>query len=270
MVGISDYKTGTKNNWRRRSWNEIARRVKDKKNATVLYLAAEQDLDRAVAVSKGFCADNLISVDMRKEVVDKHRSDGKLSIHGKINEILAQYIDGVDVLVGDFCSGLTQDVADTFSAAIVGGFVRQGGVALFNIQRGRERDLDWLYIEEILEALASTGIKDKHRGVVLWNRHILEGFESHKQNVTFEYFRQYMNDRYMPTKTSYPSSVNKALKFDTLIVSQPYPFTNQHRKIWSENYFNRRDIARHTRNIAATKAIATMRKTGNLPHSPRW
>jgi hypothetical protein len=75
-----NYKFGTKANWRRWQWNRIVERLAvPVRDAVVVYLAGPEDLDRPVALSKGFRPDNLIAVDRDGDVVKQLRMNGTLS-----------------------------------------------------------------------------------------------------------------------------------------------------------------------------------------------
>lgn len=63
-TGIENYNFDEKNKWRIWNWNRIRERLTCKpRDALVLYLAGPQDLDRAVAMRKGFDPLNMIAVE---------------------------------------------------------------------------------------------------------------------------------------------------------------------------------------------------------------
>jgi hypothetical protein len=138
-----EYKFGPKNNWRRSVWNQIKARLRvPAKDALVLYLAGPGDYDREVAVSKGFRAHNLISVERNSAVLSQLREKDVLTIRG-------DFVDAVrtwpakkpfDVVFGDFCGDLSQGLLDAIGCFAV---VRQTqrSVFAFNFQRGRDATL---------------------------------------------------------------------------------------------------------------------------------
>lgn len=135
-----DYKFGQKNNWRRRVWNEIARRVADRRNALVLYLAGEQDLDRKVAVEHGFRPNNMIIVEKDKRVAACLRAEGKVVLNMSLNDALYAWPNEspeVAVVYADLCCGLQPDVGalDDVMGEKPSFF---GAVALVNMLRGRD------------------------------------------------------------------------------------------------------------------------------------
>lgn len=105
------YKFGIKNNWRRQIWNEISSRIKvPKKEAIVVYLAGKEDLDRKVAIEKGFKPYNLIAIDRDKDVIDHLKSRGVLAIQGDLFDVIKGFCGNIDVLVADMCCGVTDEV----------------------------------------------------------------------------------------------------------------------------------------------------------------
>lgn len=137
-----DYKFGQKNNWRRWLWNNIVKRKIDKplKECLVLYLAGESDLDRKVAVEKGFHPNNLIAVEKDKQVVKSLRDRGVICIHGDFIEVLKAFYwtdATIDVLIADFCGGFTNKNTKMIDALCAKYLPKQSLVAL-NLLRGRE------------------------------------------------------------------------------------------------------------------------------------
>jgi hypothetical protein len=104
-----NYKYGNKNNWRRWYWNKIRERVNNPRDAIVLYLAGEADLDRDVALAKGFKNKNLIAVENRRSVLAALRAKCVLTIDSDLCDVITDWpLDKpVQVVVGDFCGGLT-------------------------------------------------------------------------------------------------------------------------------------------------------------------
>lgn len=104
-----DYNFGSKRNWRRWNWNRIVERLAvPPKDAMVLYLAGGEDLDRPIALERGFSQHNLIAVDRSSEVVDSLRKSGRLAINATLLEVVEVWPKHIKihVLIADFCSGL--------------------------------------------------------------------------------------------------------------------------------------------------------------------
>jgi len=134
-----NYKFGTKNHWRRTIWNRIVERLfVPAKDAVVLYLAGEQDLDRTIAVAKGFQSHNLIAIDRSKRVVKMLRNNGTLALHGNLIEVIGEWQNlKVDVVFADCCSGVSPEVA--FLAIKLGTAESfKDSVLAFNLMRGRD------------------------------------------------------------------------------------------------------------------------------------
>lgn len=133
-----DYKFGPKNQWRRSIWNQIVDRLEVKpKDAIVLYLAGQSDLDRQVAKSKNFRDDNLIAIERNAKVAKQLRRDGKLTILGELDDICEMMPRRVDVVFADLCSGLSSSVIKLLT--VVGtGLAFENCVLAINLMRGRD------------------------------------------------------------------------------------------------------------------------------------
>lgn len=253
-VGIDNYKTGTKNNWRHQCWNEISRRVKNKRNATVLYLAAEQDLDRSVAIRRGFQANNLIAVDMRQSVVDQLRDKSKIAVQGRIEHIACAWAD-VDVVYADFCCGLTKDAMRSIEMMCMLPFIKNECVFLFNFMRGREAGEagEWIRLNQsVIESggFRSRFVKNtKNRAMLavqLMSSYIslldskgnncnVAANREHKYNSEIELEHFLLNgmtvgdyqilENSNPSFVTYKSSAG-SLYFDTVIMGKPLRYEN--------------------------------------------
>jgi hypothetical protein len=282
MVGIANYKTGTKNNWRRRVWNEVSSRIDDKRSSKVIYLAGAQDLDRAVAVSKGFSASNMVAVDSERSVVESLRKCGKVAMQSRLSEAVAAF-GGADVVLADFCCGLTSEVFKTAISAILLADTSKDFVLVANLQRGREHK-DEIYDEssaldeDILhcaketdsELLLSQVLPElmKHRGAKLYRLLISVLMRELASNPANGGALHFMHENANPELMTYRSSANKALKFDTLIISNPLRGC----KIGAElRKAVIKDIGGSAaRKSAAAKAVMTMRLSGGMKRQPQW
>ena len=109
-----NYDFSQKRHWRRTVWNGIRERLeKPVREALVLYLAAEQDEDREIALQKGFREENLIAVDRRLHVVDSLRAQRRLALHGDVIDVASNWNPAVEVdaVALDFCCGLSLDIS---------------------------------------------------------------------------------------------------------------------------------------------------------------
>lgn len=137
--GIENYRFGQKNNWRRRVWNEISKRVKDKKDARILYLAGEQNLDALVAKEKGYDPRNMIAIEIDKKRTESLRKQGVTTICGSIMDVLHAWPEKhkVDVVIADFCFGFESSSIDIYDSLSSPALV--DSVVLINFQRGRDK-----------------------------------------------------------------------------------------------------------------------------------
>jgi hypothetical protein len=160
-----NYKFGTKANWRRWQWNRIVERLAvPVRDAVVVYLAGPEDLDRPVALSKGFRPDNLIAVDRDGDVVKQLRMNGTLSVCATIEEVVHSWPHGrtIDAVVADYCGNMTQSrMLSVFRMR--SSFAAFEAVLSVNMLRGREHDFTSTTSE--LNRLGLFGLK--HRGQIL-------------------------------------------------------------------------------------------------------
>lgn len=296
-IGIANYKTKDKNVWRRKCWRDISNRIPDKSSARIVYLAAEQDLDRKIAIKFGFKPWNMVAVDMRKSVVDKLRAENKIAITGRIEHVAPAFGDAM-VVHADFCCGFTEAMQQSLFPLFKYGLLPQGSVCLFNFQRGREKGDGAAYIKSIQQGslkqkFANTEIKS--RACIAWdfveqsiielyiwagldtfgkiNRTIVDqgshvkcfydSASSHKVHA----LRQWINQQAKPRIRSYKSSVGRGLRFDTLIFTNPLGgffdlFAGKRKELRGIPSFD--SIFSHTRDVGAAKAIQSMRVSGKL------
>lgn len=168
-----DYKFGNKNNWRRWVWNRIVERLAvPPAEAVVLYLAGQQDLDREIAIQRGFKGHNLIAVERDELVAAQLRKKGVLTIQGEFGDVLQFWPLGheIHVVFGDFCSDMTLKLwtAITLTAFLA---YTKNAVLAFNFQRGRDQTAaaHRLSARKTVEAIISTAperhISPLHRGL---------------------------------------------------------------------------------------------------------
>lgn len=103
------YKFGNKNNWRRWLWNRLRDRVDwDLDGGVVLYLAGQYDLDRNVAIAKGFREHNLLAIEKNHSVAQSIRRNRTLVIQEEAETVLMSWPKHrpVQAVVLDMCCGL--------------------------------------------------------------------------------------------------------------------------------------------------------------------
>lgn len=136
--GIGNYRFGQKNNWRRTVWNEMASRVKNRRDARILYLAGEQNLDSEIAEQKGFRKQNMIAIEIDKGRTASLRANSVNTINGNLMDVLYNWPHKhkVDVVVADFCFGFEAKSVDLFDSISNPALV--DAACLINFQRGRD------------------------------------------------------------------------------------------------------------------------------------
>lgn len=154
-----DYHYGQKNNWRRTVHNRIKDRLQvPVKQANVLYLSGQNDLDRPEFLRRGFRGDNLISVERDRDAVYKIRAKGTLCMSGTLSEVVRN-VRGLEfhVVLADFCGGFT-DESMHLLFAIIHNPCFGPSVCALNLLRGRDPSSN--------EYRADVGTR--HRGVIAY------------------------------------------------------------------------------------------------------
>lgn len=158
MKGATQYDDAAKDAWRGWKWNTIAsaatgwldlppkeraRRLSDK---TVLYLVGPDDHDRKRAMARGFRNENLIAVDLVQERIDEVRAAGGFGIRGSLQQLIMNWPEDwpIDVVDGDFCSGLTNDITSLPWCFIMSPSIQRDTIVSLNMMRGRDAQSNWL------------------------------------------------------------------------------------------------------------------------------
>jgi hypothetical protein len=272
---IEGYNFGNKNNWRRWVWNRICEKYKRPRgDALIVYLAGAEDLDRRIAIEKGFKPYNLIAVDKDENVVNQLRQKGALAIQGDLFEVLKGFNGTdyqIDILIADICSGvsdevysfakyLTEDINNNIfcgeteeeKAALERGETVDSSsypVAMFNFMRGRDKGI-------ILNSLKE---QTKHRGEMFIRTmfKLKQEYEEREMHSTepepFEDYLTYCQPEYK----SYKSNCGY-LVMDSVVFNIQQPAIIQMKKVSNEL----------TKRISATLAVRTMKMNGRLKHCP--
>lgn len=134
------YKFGSKNGWRRWTWNRIVERLDVPVSKAVgLYLPAEEDLDRDVAKGKGFRDQNLIAVDVDERAVKNVRSKKCPAVLGDIGAVVRAWNEPkLDFVSGDMCCGITDNTARLTKGIGDSTGIKEGTVIALNLLRGRD------------------------------------------------------------------------------------------------------------------------------------
>jgi len=275
MTGkTKNYKFGNKNNWRRTVWNIAAKHIPKKKNAICLYVGDEKDLDRPVAIKKGFYSNNLILVNNDKKVVDKIRRQKKLAITGDVQDILSSWNSETKISFAnlDVCCGIEKSIfIDVFNCLFLP-VVARPGVVCFNLQRGRDNysnDIRNKYIKAIKKTrlnIKQFGIDSyKHRGFLLYSS-ILEFLMSpHKgKDISiedFEFQAAFIKTLLEPVFLSYKSGV----VMDSVIIK-----INKEMPILFQRDFFPERTKTVSPQISAVLAVRTMKRKRYLSPSPAY
>ena len=278
-MSIESYRFGSKNQWRREVWAEIARRVprSERREATVLYLAGPEDLDRKEARFFGFNPDLMIAVDQSPQVVANLRRRHVTAIRGKLSEVVASWPAGrpVRVLIADLCTCVGEEPRRLALYLFGGRCVAPGSIVMLNLQRGREHGTGRDEVRRVQETadvvnrFTDVEIADpKHRGLVILQWIALHAALGKAASITGDLGHQaraiagsYRHDlgwarsfleRTRPRRFTYRSTVT----MDTLVFTMTQP---------SFDFSDPRPLRRR---IAAALAVQTMRRSGQLPASP--
>lgn len=222
--GIDQYKFGRKNNWRRQVWNEIKRRVKDRKNARILYLAGPQNADVTVAVSKGFDAANMIAVEADEVRAKALRSMGVNCVPADLNDVCFSWPSKhkVDVVVADFCQGLVGSTASIMNA--MQRYPFQDAKLLVNMQRGRDA-----WSNPIRKSMQNI----PHRGKQWWMLQVISFAPIDIQNkggedsAAAKKARMEMEDIFRPWYATYKGN---RVYMDSVLVSMPWHLSSNEDK----------------------------------------
>jgi len=171
MQGLADYRNNTKETWRNWAWNraiELQPELRDRRrrtpanirrvlaNKTAIYLVGPEDLDRQVAIAKGFRNENLIAIDVEKENIARVRKAGGIGVCCDIADaILAWQQEQIDIVMADFCGGISTNLWRLLHSMIISQNVGGHSVLCVNMLRGRDgqsnqlREDLWNYLQSM-------------------------------------------------------------------------------------------------------------------------
>lgn len=274
-----DFKFGTKNNWRKQVWNEIASRTSNRPNAIVIYMPGRQDLDRKIATQKGFKADNFIGIDNNRDIVKALRKEGKLLICGDFFRIIQSWPNEnpeVSVISADLCHGFEPINTAIWPILLTKKSFYHAVVAM-TFQRGRDPRIN--HIREAME-IFDLGIEcKKHRGYLFIFSFAmgisLQAIHRRGQvpvDLTIREKKAMLGEVisfFTPKFFSYRSG---SLIMDSVVFKAsavPVPDGAPPRAPMDENGEELKlgDVE-HANKVRAALAIRTMRREGTLPHQP--
>ena len=138
-MDAQNYDNPWKKHWRKTVWNEIARRVPNRKDALVLYLPGSTDLDRPVATDskRGFHDANLIAVDRDDTVATYLRKKGRTVINNDLVSVMYNWPEKhpVSVIFADLQCGMIPYVWELLEAYAENSAF-DGTVLAINLMRG--------------------------------------------------------------------------------------------------------------------------------------
>lgn len=228
-----DYNFPRKHHWRCQVWSELRRRVTvHPKEAIIIYLAGEQNLDREQAIRNGFHENNLIAVDGDMKVVKSLRGKGQLAVHGDIFQVIRNWSRDVKIngIIFDFCSGIT---SSEFCAGIQNCLMMRQckeSVSVVNFLRGRDSFLtrvksSLISINESPDPFYQEIINEKHRGILtltfIMELFLESLFQIYGDQITH---KRYLNICSLYDKKAsavYTSYRSKVTFFDGVIFNNP-------------------------------------------------
>jgi len=153
-----------KKEWRKWMWNRIKERCPvPPKKAIVLYLPGDDNADLKIAEQKGFQRKNMFGIERDPDIVAKLRSEKINVIQGDFVEVLQnwQAPPMIDVVMADFCCGLTESIYIFLHALINNDVLSVDGVMSINLMRGRDN-----FCKKLRSTFENKDkkIKTKHRG----------------------------------------------------------------------------------------------------------
>jgi hypothetical protein len=276
-----NYTSSPKLTWRGWVWNRITERISklDRPDAIVLYLVGPNDLDREIAIRKGFKSKNLIAIDRDEECVKAARRIGSLAIQATLEDLLVAWPKDLPIsaVLADFTCGLDK-VMNFFQGAILASrAIHPETVIAVNLQRGRDpasnplREglraakkrlssgrLDNLYSDEFNDIF----LDELHRGKQLYSNflyHCMMSFGPDRFKTMLLGFSTTFLQQTKPVFYSYRQKVGMPY-MDSVVFSMPYgkfsglqsellEIYKDWRKLDPEQLYNRK--------IAALRAVRT-------------
>ena len=285
------YTFGSKKHWRRTMWNAIASRIDvPAREAVVLYLGGKEDLDREVAVSKGFKQENLIFVDRSREIVSLQRSRGTLAVSADFVETCFSLPPSMKVhaVFGDFCRGLSPAFLDSLYFLLWAPNL-ESSVFAWNFLRGR--DPQWNEFRQCFDGQQDIGGHSaKHRGIqfqtYLWiqmSTLLIPGLELRRDGVEYVGGKPMSAQELQKLVRSWFSAINLAGDFATLsyrsVAKQTFDsviYKNicermdaDLRAKWSKTFADTYGEPQVKRSLAASWAHRTMRQNKSGPYATR-
>jgi hypothetical protein len=252
MIGLDCYDAKSKEHHRRWAANRIIELLSVPiRDAVLLYLIGPEDVDGTVFLSKGFRANNLISVDLSAAAITRIRADGRSAINDNVLSVLANWNDRpLDVLHLDTCSTYST-CSQMLNNAHKGGAIDQNTVIYCNMQRGRERHF------------GRNRQRGEHRGMLLYKTDSwrVSFMEAYKKGILdwpacasmlwCDERESQMREDCRPVFASYRSS--RVFMDSVVMRALPRPY------IYTETGIGQRTAIKTRRKLAALMAVRTKR-----------
>lgn len=177
-IGLHNYDFEEKNKWRNWAWNKIRQHTgKKTKESIVLYMPSFQDLDRKVAIKKGFNEHNLIAVEKNPSVVKSLRKMGVNVIDGDLFDIIdgANGIPKINVVFADLVNGITFETLQfSITTVLTSNWVSNQFIFAINLLRGRDR---WSRVPKEFESFW------KEEGLFKKSKWVIEPTNMHRGKI---------------------------------------------------------------------------------------
>lgn len=155
------YRSGQKNNWRRRVWNLLLANMRvPAREARGVFLPGPEILDLAVASSKGFRPENLTAIEIKGHLASSLRRQWRCPV---VHEVIDGAVlcwpesDPLDFIIADYCGTLNQAQYLRDALLCSRGLNRRGCVLIINLLRGREQGY-WADVARTLSSLCPAGL----------------------------------------------------------------------------------------------------------------
>lgn len=262
-----DYDFGQKRNWRRWLWNRISERAK--MEGLILYLPSREDLDRDLALARGFKNGNLIGVERDASALTALRRSGVLAIHGDIfDAALSLLSSGKKISVVN--ADLTRGLAIRDGARIIDLLTHPKSVGMtiaVNLQRGRDPEIN--PHRDIFPALfklwklkatdPSSEFNPKHRGMQLFLGTIANIAASWFKEIEVEQVQQLIKS----TRCAFHSyRSTKLATFDSVVFNNPFSDWFYEQRCLSEDDVNsvlKKELPKNTR-LSSSAVMATAKR----------
>lgn len=254
------YRSGQKNHWRRWVWNRITETLPKgirPRDATVLYLPGEADLDWPEARRRGYQRENMIACERDPRVVRALRARGVTTISLSLALAMQAWPQGrpVHVVHADLCSGITSDLLLILQELFREPFANS--VASLNLLRGRDpistninnSPLAGMFPAQLL----------KHRGcaaLIIYG--IMMGQYMREDGATFDEAKQVIISVAQSMSHNSYQQDHCVSVMDSIVFKSRMGFFRHSEALTPK-------ARRARRALAAALAIQTMRKQGTLP-----